>query len=133
TATLAIADAIFPALAALSAFALATVVARSTPSRLLIALLLLFGQELFSLGSSTVTRLLPEWLSLSRVRLALAASHPGLVPDYYTSYFSLFRTPEPQVSLCLVFLHLVGIVAFVSDRGGRYRPWLLAALTASHA
>ena len=133
TTTLAIADASFPALAALSAFVLAAVVARGTSSRLLIALLLLFGQELFSFGSTAVTWLLPEWLSLSRARQALAASHPGLVPDYYTSYFSLFRTPEPQVTLCLVFLHLAGVLALVSGRGRRYRPWLLAALTASHA
>lgn len=66
TTTLAIADASFPAPAALSAFALAAVVARSLPSRLLIALLLLFGQELFSFGSSAVTWLLPGWLSLAR-------------------------------------------------------------------
>jgi hypothetical protein len=133
TTTLAIADAIFPALAAVSAFALAVVVAPSMSSRLLVALLLLFGQELFSFGSAAVTWLLPGRLSLARARQAFAASHPGLVPDYYTSYFSLFRTPEPQVSLCLVFLHLAGVLVLVSGRGRRYRPWLLAALAASHA
>lgn len=130
-ATLAVADAIFPALAAVSAFVLAAVVGRSMLSRILVALLLLFGQELFSFGSSTVTWLLPGW-SLSGARQALA-SHPGLVPDYFTSYFSLYRTPEPQVSLSLVFLHLAAVVALVSGREGRYRPWLLAALTVAHA
>jgi hypothetical protein len=131
--TLAIADAIFPAVAALSACALAAVVTRSTPSRLLVALLLLFGQELFSFGSSTVTWLLPDGWSLARARAAFAASRPDLIPDYFTSYFSLFRTPEPQVSLPLVFLHLAGVIALVSGRGRRYDAWLLAGLTASHA
>jgi hypothetical protein len=130
--TLAVADAIFPALAAVSAFALAAVVVRGPLGRILVALLLLFGQELFSFGSSTVTWLLPGPLSLSGVRQALAF-HPGLVPDYFTSYFSLYRTPEPQVSLALVFLHLAAVVALVSGRGSRYRPALLAALTVAHA
>lgn len=131
-AALAVADAIFPALAAVSAFVLAAVLVRDTLARILVALLLLFGHELFSFGSSTVTWLLPGPLSLSGVRQALA-SHPGLVPDYFTSYFSLYRTPEPQVSLVLVFLHLAAVVTLVSGRGDRYRGALLAALTVAHA
>lgn len=124
------ADAVFPAAAALGAFVLASLVVRSASARLLLALLLLFGQELLSFGSSAVTWLLPGRLSLAAARLFVAASHPGLIPDYSTSYFSLFRTPEPQVSLCLVLLHMAGVVALILSRGSR--RVLLPALAVSH-
>ena len=97
-----LADAVFPTLSSLFAWLLAGRVTTAPISRLLLALGLLFGQELFSLGCSVVWD--PDGrLSLAYLR-GLAPPWGGLlVPDYATSYLSLFRTPEPQVSQSILF------------------------------
>jgi len=95
-----VADFIFPFLAALLAFIVCASLCRDQMLRICISLLLLFGQELFSLGSSTI------WttFNINNIRLLLPDTAKLIIPDYYTSYFSLFRTPEPQVSWIAFFL-----------------------------
>ncbi len=119
----------FPPLATIAAFLAAAALARSLSSRLALTLLLLFGQEVASFGSSAVTHLLPGPFTLGWVRTAAGPYWQRLVPDYYTSYFSLFRTPEPQVSLVIGFVTLALVIALV--RGVR-SPRLVACLAAMH-
>jgi hypothetical protein len=87
-------------------------------ARIFVVLLLLFGQESLSFGCAVVTSADAPW-SLAAFRAASAERYPGLVPDYYTSYFSLFRTPEPQVTLVLLFLHLTALVDLLRRERGR--------------
>jgi hypothetical protein len=131
-AAMILADAVFPFLATLAAFTLARRLVESTGARVLVVLLLLFGQETFSLGCGAVTSAAAPW-SLAAFRAALGARHPGLVPDYYTSYFSLFRTPEPQVTLVLLFLHLAALVDLLCGARGQTGGRALAFLAVSHA
>ncbi len=130
--TLAFADAVFPFLATLAAFKLAARLVESLGARILVILLLLFGQEIFSLGCGAVTSPDSPW-SLAALRSLAAGWSPGLVPDSFTPSFLLFRTPEPQVSLIVLFLHLAALVDFLRLDGGPGGGRVLAYLAASHA
>ncbi len=131
-AAMILADAIFPFLAALAAFTLATRLVEGAAARVFVVLLLLFGQESLSFGCGAVTSADAPW-SLAAFRAAFAERYPGLIPDYYTSYFSLFRTPEPQVTLVLLFLHLTALVDLLRRAGGQGAGRALAYLAVSHA
>jgi hypothetical protein len=131
-AAMILADAVFPFLATLAAFTLATRLVEGALARVLVVLLLLFGQESLSFGCGAVTSANAPW-SLAAFRAASAERYPGLIPDYYTSYFSLFRTPEPQVTLVLLFLHLTALVDLLRSARGRERGRALAYLAVSHA
>jgi hypothetical protein len=131
-AAMILADAIFPFLAALAAFTLATRLVEGARARVFVVLLLLFGQESLSFGCGAVTSADAPW-SLAALRAAAAERYPGLIPDYYTSYFSLFRTPEPQVTLVLLFLHLTSLVDLLRRAGGQGAGRALAYLAVSHA
>ena len=89
------ADFLFPFLCTLAAGYLAAALSRRIWWAVLLSMLILFGQELFSLG--WVLR----YLQHSNVWLPSL-----LIPDYFTSYFSLFRSPEPQVSQIVLFTAL---------------------------
>jgi len=130
--TMALADAVFPFLATLAAFALASRLVAGIGARVLVALLLLFGQELFSLGCGAVTNPASPW-SLAGLRSLAAEWSPGLVPDFFTPSFSLFRTPEPQVSLVVLFIHLAALVDLLRRGTGTGCGRSLAYLAASHA
>lgn len=107
------ADVLFPVGVALMAWALAGSLARLPVVRLLLTMGLLFAQEFFSLGCSAIWR-----YGISHVRslvVALAPGARGLVPDSTTSYFSIFRTPEPQVSL-IVFLGVLALLVRLATR-----------------
>ncbi len=114
-------DLVFPMLAALAAGLLALRLASHTAPTLLLVLGLLFGQELLSLGSSAVwdARALPTLRELIPMGQTL-------VPDYSTSYVSFFRTPEPQVSLSVFFLHLALLLrCFCTGRSPTRTDWIL--------
>ncbi len=129
TTALIVADAVFPALAALAAFALAATTVRSPGRRLAVALLLLFGQEFGSLGSTAITHLLPAHGGLSWLRNLCGGTCQSVIPDFSTSYFSLFRTPEPQLSVCIGLVALRLLWGWLQDPGGkRYAMPALAAL-----
>jgi len=129
TTALIVADAIFPAAAALAAFALASTLVSSRRSRLAVALLLLFGQEFGSLGSAAITHLLPADWSVAWLRSACGGACRSVIPDSSTSYFSLFRTPEPQVSVGIGLVALRLLWTWLREPGAtRYAIPALAAL-----
>jgi hypothetical protein len=64
-------------------------------------LLLLFGQELLSLGCSSIW---PAPFVLSSWHERLPLSIQSMVPNYYTSFLTIFRTAEPQTSFIIFFL-----------------------------
>ena len=101
-------DIAFPVLVVIAAWLLMTRVVQDTGVRILSVLLLLFGQEFFSLANSIV------WpgRELADLRGLDPPTTLRLIPDATTSYFNLFRTPEPAVSWALLF----GFLALVSDR-----------------
>ena len=108
TGLLIAADVVIPVLVVLAAWLLVTRLVRSTGSRLFCVLLLLFGQELFSLANSIVW---PD-REIDDLRQFDPPTTLKLIPDATTSYFNLFRTPEPAVSWVLLF----GFLALISDR-----------------
>jgi hypothetical protein len=129
TTALIVADAIFPALAALAAFGLAATTVRSPSARLAVALLLLFGQEFGSLASAAITHLLPAHWSLSWLRNLCGGTCQSVIPDASTSYFSLFRTPEPQLSIGIGLMALRMLWEWLQDPGGtRYAMPALAVV-----
>ena len=124
------ADVVFPVVVALTAWVLAGLLARPPVVRLLLTIGVLFAQELFSLGCSAIWR-----YGISHIRSLVAALAPGargLVPDSTTSYLSIFRTPEPQVSL-IVFLGILAILVRLATPEGRRNRHLLAVLLLGNA
>jgi hypothetical protein len=139
---LVLADVLFPAFCALLAWRLAGYVTRRRLLRLVLALGLLFAQELFSLGCWTIWKVqdplgVPTPASVSLDARQLRALAPqwlaALWPDYGAPFLTLFRTPEPQLSLVLLY----GLLAILLELGDdslapRHRRALLAAgLTAN--
>lgn len=133
--TMAVADFILPALGTLCAFLLAAKIFSSTAARVALTLSLLFSQELLSLGSSTVWNF---GLWGVRPNIALFSSlfgglRGGFVPDTSTSYFSLFRTPEPQASWILLFILLLLVFDLVETNAAtRLRPRTFVSLVAAN-
>jgi hypothetical protein len=115
-----LADVVFPAACALLAWSLVGHLTRRPLLRLLLALVLLFAQELFSLGCWTI------WQSGDVLGVATAESpvydlrflreiapHWLLLlwPDNTSPFLSQFRTPEPQVSRVVLFAVLAVLLA----------------------
>lgn len=107
-ATMILSDFLFPAIAVLSAYFAASQIVVSRPFRALIALTLVFAGDLFSLGSFAVWS--SSALNISRFSQIVGQIGPNLVPAYETSFLSIYRTPEPQVSLTLMFV-VFGLLA----------------------
>lgn len=130
------ADAVFPAVGAVLAWALVGRVTRRRLPRLAIALGLLFAQELFSFGCWTIWRLrdpigltAPDaapW-DLRAVRAALPEALTRLWPDYAGPFLTIFRTPEPQLSRILLFATLLLVLRLAAAEEERRTP--VAALT----
>jgi len=97
--TLIASDFVWPFLCALAAGFLASALTRRTSTRILLTLLFLFGQEALSLGCTVV------WSSgyLASLRGLFPPWGPTMIPDYTTSYLSLYRGPEPQISWTIEF------------------------------
>jgi hypothetical protein len=102
--SLILSDFLLPCACAVAAVYAAGCLSKQIGEQLVIATLLLFGQELLSLGCSAVW---PDGsFNIVSVRRALGSWGAVLIPNSYTSYFALFRTPEPQASWPFVFLFL---------------------------
>jgi hypothetical protein len=116
-ATLVASDFVFPFLATCAAYFAASQVVTGRAQRALIALLLVFANDLLSLGS------LPVWpnnhFNIFAFSSAVGAIAPNLVPSYETSFLAIFRTPEPQVSFALMFLILGLLARFMQDAAAR--------------
>lgn len=107
-ATLIVSDFVFPFLATCAAYFAACQILRGRAARILTALLLVFANDLFSLGNLAI------WsngrfniFAFTQVVSVLGAN---LVPPYETSFLAIFRTPEPQASFTLMFL-ILGLLA----------------------
>jgi len=116
-ATMLLADVVFPVATAWLAWLLAGRLAAPRLLRLMLALLLLFGQELFSLGCWTIFQV-PDLVGVPSLSpgpptdwRSLRAAAPEwallLVPDYGSPFLSLFRTPEPQISQSVLLAVLI--------------------------
>lgn len=125
-----LADVVFPAAAAVLAWILVGHVTRRRLLRLLLALGLLFAQELFSLGCWTIWQsgdVLGVTTPDSRVydlrflREIAPAWLSALWPDYASPFLTQFRTPEPQVSRITLFALLVALLSMCTTPPGR-RP-----------
>lgn len=118
--TLMLADMVFPAACAALAWLIVGHVTRRRLLRLLLALGLLFAQELFSLGTWTI------WQSGDVLGVttpdsprydlrSLQTVAPGwllqLWPDNTSPFLTQFRTPEPQISRVVLFAMLAVLMA----------------------
>ena len=97
-------DFIFPCACALAAVYAAGCLSKRVSGQLVTATLLLFGQELLSLGSSTVWPGAP--FNILSLRQALGSWGAVLIANSSTSYFAVFRTLEPQATWPFVFAFL---------------------------
>ena len=112
-----LADVAFPALCAVLAWVLTSRLTHLRLLRLVIAFGLLFAQEFFSLGCWTIWQFhrFVDWTPWSPSvpldwRWARAAAPPWMlpfVPDYASPFLALFRSPEPQISQCLLLATLI--------------------------
>ena len=114
-----LADVVFPAAGAVLAWSLVGHLTRRRLLRLVLALGLLFAQELFSFGCWTiwqsgdvVGKTSPE-SSVYDLRFLREAGPPWLRwlwPDYGAPFLTLFRTPEPQISRIVLFALLAALL-----------------------
>lgn len=111
---LVLADLMLPALATMSAYALSSAMVARRPCRVLVALLLVFGADLLSLGNAAVFTGRP--VSLEGFRSLVGPAAETLVPAYETSYLTIFRTSEPQVTYIMAFAALAGLVHILRRR-----------------
>ena len=129
-AALILADIVLPALAAVGAYALSSVLVTAHSARILVALLLLFGADLMSLGNAAVFTGHP--LPLDALRAFVGSAAQNLVPFYETSYLTILRTPEPQTAYIVAFAALAGLVQTVRARVDVSRPGMWLALLVAH-
>jgi hypothetical protein len=106
--TLALADFAFPFLISCAAYFAASQVVTGRAARILATLLLVFANDLLSLGNQTI------WMNprfnLAGFKQVVDLFGANLVPSYETSFLAIFRTPEPQVSFLLLFV-ILGLLA----------------------
>lgn len=118
--TLIASDMIFPFLATCAAYFAVAQVISGRAQRVLATLLLIFANDLFSLGNLAV------WTSghfnISAFSQIVGRMGPNLVPAYETSFLALFRTPEPQVSFILMFL-ILGLAARLAANPHKIAPF----------
>lgn len=107
-ATLIASDFVFPFLATCAAYFAASQIVSGRAERVLVSLLLVFANDLFSLGNLAI------WtngrFNIFAFSQAAGIFGSNLVPPYETSFLAIFRTPEPQVSFTLMFL-ILGLLA----------------------
>jgi hypothetical protein len=124
-----LADAVFPGACAVVAWILVGHLTRRPLLRVLLALVLLFAQELFSLGCWTiwqsgdvlaVTTADSPVYDLRLLREVTPSWLLWLWPDYTSPFLTQFRTPEPQVSrIALLAILTVLLASCEAALGGR--------------
>lgn len=121
-----IADAILPAIVTASAGTLALAVFRTPVAVLMLTFFLVFGTDILGLNSTVA--FFPG-ITLNSVLTDLSLHQRQFFSDAFTTYLHVFRTPEPPLSLSVLFLHLTVLVLFVSHPERRGRLLLLFAIT----
>ncbi|QLA20283.1 hypothetical protein GD604_11425 [Desulfolutivibrio sulfoxidireducens] len=118
------ADAVLPFFAALAAYFLAGGVVSGMAQRMLVALLVLFGESLLNQGAMHI------WPSAMVTWFQKLMDWSTVFPVHTTFFFSIFRSPEPQASLIWCFL-VLGILARIArDRDPKTHLLLLCGLNA---
>lgn len=125
-ATMMLSDFLFPAIAVLAAYYAASQIIISKSFRAFLALALVFAGDLFSLGSLAVWN--SSALNVFRFSQIINLVGHNLVPPYETSFLSIYRTPEPQVSLSLMFI-MLGLLAKFAKGEHSVGTLALAAVT----
>lgn len=117
-----VADAVIPFMAALAAFFLASGIVTSIEGQLLLSLFFLFGESFINQGSMHFwppegTRIVEQLMQWSTV-----------FSIHSTSFFSIYRTPEPQTSFIWCFLVLGCLVRLGKPAKGTRSLIALAGL-----
>lgn len=123
-----LADFLLPMIAATSAGILALHLFRNPIPVLTCAFALLFGSEIFEFNSSVLSI---RGVSLQSIFSGMTIFQKQFFVDAYSSFLSLYRTPEPQLSISFFFIHLAGLIAFVSNSSIRVKifvPLLLSSI-----
>jgi hypothetical protein len=118
-------DVMWPALVVLSAGYLALVVTRGWLSLMLVIFLLVFGSDILAFNSSAIY---PVYLTVTSVLKLLTLDARRYFSDPFVSFLYLYRTPEPQLSLPVYFLHLAIMVEFIRRPAHRLLHWVVLAI-----
>lgn len=102
-------DVIFPFMTVLIAGQLATLLVTKTHSTLLLAFFLVFGSEIFNLNSSLFT---VPMLDLKTVISGMDLNQKKYFLDTYSTFFSIYRTPEPQLSYVIFLCFVLTLIRF---------------------
>lgn len=105
-------DTVFPSLCISFAYFCASRIVNSYPHKMLLAMVLVFGTDLFLFSNMTI---MPNICSISTLRNRLPLDIRKLIPETTIAYLTIFRTPEPQVSWPILFAFL----AFISHVAGK--------------
>jgi hypothetical protein len=125
--TLIAADLMLPALATVAAYFLASQLVRDWRIRAVVTLLLLFGQEFFSLANVAVWAGRAPPIELFRSLFGIWGAM--IVPSPEVSYLGIFRTPEPQLGYAVVFVVLALLIRIANNENRALDTVVLAALS----
>ncbi|WOF73268.1 hypothetical protein QMT40_000898 [Parvibaculaceae bacterium PLY_AMNH_Bact1] len=123
-----VSDFLLPAIVVLSAGLLALSVLRSPAAVLALAFFFVFGSDILEFNSSVA--FLPG-VSLNAWLRDMSLFQRQFFVDAFATFLSVFRTPEPQLSISALYLHLAVLIAFVSRP--LLRPKLLVPLLVTAA
>ncbi len=110
-------DFLIPMLAAMAALLLSSQLFKSVPARVLGAIFVLFGQELLSGGCMSIYPGL-----FNSFYFYLSETLRQFVPYFGSSFYSLYRTPEPQVGYILMFAMTAHLLHVFFRKDGRITP-----------
>ena len=117
-------DVLLPILVVLAAGSLTLTLTRFSIAVVPITFLLVFGSDTLSFNSSAIY---PPQLIISYDLRGLPIELRRLVPDAFTTFLYIYRTPEPQLSLPLFFCYLAIVVRFLGLQQTRVFDWATLA------
>ena len=115
-------DVLWPALVVLSAGFLVLSLTRSWVIVIPAAFLLVFGSDILAFNSSAIY---PPQLIISNGLRNLPIALRELVPDPFTNFLYVYRTPEPQLSLSFFLCYLAIIVRFLGRQRSTSSDWMI--------
>ena len=107
-------DVIFPFITVVVAGQIAMLLLSSTYSSLLLTFSLVFGSEIFSLNSSLFTIPL---IDLKQLISSMEVANKQYFLDTYSTFFSIYRTPEPQLSYVIFLYFIKTLIKFYQHSG----------------
>jgi len=110
-------DFLCPMLAAAAAFLLASQLVKSSAARVLTAAFVMFSQELLSGGCMSMYPTFFPWLYNG-----LSDALKQFVPYFGSSFYSLYRTPEPEVSYIIMFAFMAHLARISLGRAVKLSP-----------